>query len=225
MATAPIDMTPPSGGEISFQDGSGIRYVVTDPITGDKLERTCVSFDVARHVQAIDDRVSRLLNFRHARFPRVRSVDVNRLTDGATVAWVVAEPVAGVRLIDLLRLSEQSRLSIDVNAALQLAREVLPALATLHDSRDVTHGAIGPERLVLTPQARVMIVDHVLRRRAGQAAVSARPPLAGIPGGGAALGGRDTVRPARRRRHGRADGARAAGRAPPHAQRVPGPPP
>jgi hypothetical protein len=160
MATAPRPSFASSPGEISFQDGLGIRYLGVDPATGDHLERLCLSFDLGRQVQAVEDRISRLLNFRHARFPRVRGVEVSRLADGANVVWAIAEPVEGVRVIELLRLAEMSRLLIDVNTTLQLAREVLPALATLHDSRGITHAALGPERLVLTPQARVMVVDH-----------------------------------------------------------------
>ena len=102
-----------------------------------------------------------------------------------------------------------------MNTALQLAREVLPALATLHDSRDVTHGAIGPERLVLTPQARVMIVDHVFgaalaklqypRVRLWREFRVAVPPSAGVT----------RFDPRADVADGRADGARAAGRAAP----------
>ena len=192
MAKATASSAPlPPGAEPSFRDGLGLRYVVTDPETGDRLERLRVPAEIARHLQAVEDRASRLLNFRHARFPRVRGVEAERLQDGTTIGWVIAEPVQGIRVIDLLRLAEQSRLTIDINTVLQLAREVFPALATLHDSRDVTHGALGPERLVMTPQGRVLIADHVFgaalaklqypRVRLWRDFRIAMPPAAGVP--------------------------------------------
>ncbi|HTV02538.1 MAG TPA: PEGA domain-containing protein, partial [Luteitalea sp.] len=39
---------------------------------------------------------------------------------------------------------------------------VLGALAVLHDSRTVTHGALAPERVILTATGRVVMAEHVL---------------------------------------------------------------
>ena len=42
-------------------------------------------------------------------------------------------------------------------------RQLVPAVALLHEhARDVANGALGPERLVITPNARIVIVEHVL---------------------------------------------------------------
>jgi hypothetical protein len=39
----------------------------------------------------------------------------------------------------------------------------VPAVAVLHENaRDVAHGLIAPERLIVTPNARLVIVEHVL---------------------------------------------------------------
>jgi hypothetical protein len=46
-------------------------------------------------------------------------------------------------------------LTIDCDVALQIVRDLLPAIGILHDSRKVTHGAIAPERLVYTSQQRL----------------------------------------------------------------------
>ena len=66
----------------------------------------------------------------------------------------------------------------------------MPSLALLHENaRDVAHGLIAPERLIVTPRARLMIVEHVLgsaveqlqfsRERLWQELRIAMPPRAG----------------------------------------------
>ncbi len=59
--------------------------------------------------------------------------------------------------------AEERRLGLDINIALCLIRQLVPAVAMLHESApDTAHGAIGPERLVVTPDARLVIVEYVL---------------------------------------------------------------
>ena len=68
----------------------------------------------------------------------------------------------------------------------------MPAVAVLHENaRDVAHGLIAPERLIVTPNARLVIVEHVLgaaieqlqfgRDRLWQEFRVAMPPSAGLP--------------------------------------------
>lgn len=188
MATVPKHATPLPDGDESFRDGLGVRCIVVDATTGDRVERLVLTPELARQALAVEERTIRLVNFRHARFARLRGVEAD--VEGEAV-WVSAEPVDGIRWFDVLLAAEQGRVTIDVNTALQLAREILPALATLHDSRSVTHGALGPERLVLTPQARLTIVDHGLgvalgklqypRTRLWREFRIAVPPAAGVP--------------------------------------------
>ena len=50
-----------------------------------------------------------------------------------------------------------------MNAALCLVRQIVPAIAMLHqNARDVSHGALAPERILVTPNARVVLVEYVL---------------------------------------------------------------
>ncbi len=50
-----------------------------------------------------------------------------------------------------------------MHAALCLLRQLVHAVAVLHDKApDVCHGAIGPERIVVTPNARLVLVEYVL---------------------------------------------------------------
>src|SRR5439155_26077007 len=54
-------------------------------------------------------------------------------------------------------------LPIELDAALCLVRQLVPAVAILHETaRDASHGALGPERLVVTPTGRLVIVEYVL---------------------------------------------------------------
>src|SRR4029079_9983392 len=68
-----------------------------------------------------------------------------------------------VRLSDMLRVAHERNLQIDLNAALCLLRQVVPSIAMLHENaRDVAHGLLAPERLIVTPRARVIVVEHVM---------------------------------------------------------------
>ena len=146
-----------------FADGLGERVLAADATTGELLqvlrlrpELTAVpSFEFA-----LRERTARLMNFRHAYYARVRRVD--RLPGGGGLA-IVSDHVEGTRLSDLLRVAHQRRLQLDTNAALCLIRQLVPAVSLLHENaRDASHGLIAPERLVVTPHARLVIVEHVL---------------------------------------------------------------
>ena len=147
-----------------FCDGLGERRHITDPSGKDTLELLCLRSELSAVPSfefALRERVSRLANFRHPQFGRARGVE--RLTDVESTLAVVSERASGVRLSDLLAATEQRRLGLDITAALCLIRQLVPAIAALHESaRDVAHGSIGPERLVVTPDGQLMIVEYVL---------------------------------------------------------------
>ena len=157
---------------------------------GDLVERLVVCPELMRFESALRDRMGRLANFRHVRYPRVRAVERTGSGEDQTVT-VVTDAVRGHRLATLLDAAATQDLVIDVNAALQVARELLPALSVLHDSRAVTHGALGPERIILTPEARIAVVDHTVglalerlrfpRSRLWREFRIAMPPSAGLP--------------------------------------------
>ena len=146
-----------------FTDGFGRRVRLTDPTSPEPLEvfqfepelLTVQSFEFM-----LRERVSRLANFRHAYYSRVRRVD--RLDGGKTLG-LVSESPQGARLSRVLEVAAASNLDLDVNAALCLVRQLVPAIAMLHqNARDVSHGALAPERIVVTSGARVVIVEYVL---------------------------------------------------------------
>ncbi len=54
-------------------------------------------------------------------------------------------------------------MTLDINASLHLLRQLVSAVAMLHETaRDVAHGVIGPERIIVTPSARIVIAEYVL---------------------------------------------------------------
>ena len=88
---------------------------------------------------------------------------IERLTDREKTLAVVSDMTPGVRLSDLLARTDERKLGLDINTALCLIRQLVPAVAILHETaRDVAHGAIGPERLVVTPNARLVVVEYAL---------------------------------------------------------------
>lgn len=176
-----------------FSDGLGERVVAADGATGELLQilrlRPALTA-VPSFEFALRERTARLANFRHAYYVRVRRVD--RAMAPTSALAIVSDHLEGTRLSDILRVAQEKRLQLDINAALCLIRQLVPAVAVLHENaRDVAHGLIAPERLVVTPNARLVIVEHVLgaaieqlqygRDRLWQEFRVAMPPSAGLP--------------------------------------------
>ena len=176
-----------------FSDGLGERVVAADGATGELLQilrlRPALTA-VPSFEFALRERTARLANFRHAYYARVRRVD--RAMAPTSALAIVSDHLEGTRLSDILRVAQEKRLQLDINAALCLIRQLVPAVAVLHENaRDVAHGLIAPERLIVTPNARLVIVEHVLgaaieqlqygRDRLWQEFRVAMPPSAGLP--------------------------------------------
>ncbi|MBA3887366.1 MAG: PEGA domain-containing protein [Acidobacteria bacterium] len=190
---ATISATPDQPEAPLFSDGLGDRVVTADGATGELLQvlhlRPMLT-SVPSFEFALRERAARLANFRHASYARVRRVD-RTMTASAPLA-IVSDHVEGVRLSELLRVGEEHRLQLDTNAALYLIRQLVPAVALLHENaRDAAHGLIAPERIVVTPQGRLVLVEHVLgaaieqlhygRDRLWQEFRIAMPATAGLP--------------------------------------------
>ena len=110
---------------------------------------------------ALRERLSHLAAFSHACYGRVRSVE--RLKDPGSTLALVSDVTAGMRLSEILRFAEAADVTLDIDAALCLLRQLVPAVAMLHENMpDIAHGAIGPERLIVTPGARLIVVEHVM---------------------------------------------------------------
>jgi serine/threonine protein kinase len=133
-------------------------------VTNETLELLAIREDltaVSSFEFALRDRVSRLSSFQSEHYGRVRGVE--RVGKTGTTLAVVSDHVQGVRLSEILTFAESRLLPVETNAALCLIRQLIHALALLHQKMpDVCHGAVGPERIIVTPQARLVLVEHVL---------------------------------------------------------------
>jgi hypothetical protein len=176
-----------------FSDGVGDRVVSTDATTGDLVQvlRLNPSLTAVPSFEfALRERVARLANFRHLYFARVRRVD--RAPAHPTALSLVSDHVEGTRLSEILRVADERKLHLDINAAMCLVRQLVPAMALLHENaRDAAHGLVALERLIVTPQGRLVIAEHVCgaaveqmqygRERLWHEFRVAMPPSAGIP--------------------------------------------
>jgi serine/threonine protein kinase len=159
-AALPIAPEP----EVVFRDGLGERRHVEDPSGLETLEVLSLRSELAAVPSfefALRERVSRLASFRNPSFGRVRAVE--RLNDRDATLAVISERTGGVRVSEVLRNAETRKVPLDINTALCLVQQLVPAVAALHENaRDVAHGALGPERLMLTPEGRVVIIEYVV---------------------------------------------------------------
>ena len=146
---------------VAFQDSLGDRRTAPDSSGPETLELLYFRREIASapsFESALRERTSHLATFRDAQYARIHGIEPRE----GTLA-LVSERIAGVRLSQLLELAEREPLALNINAGLAILRQLVPAVAVLHETaRDVAHGAIGPERLVVTPDARLVVVEHVL---------------------------------------------------------------
>ena len=145
----------------ALPDPLGTRLVVSDR-PGERLEQLRFAPELlsAGFEAALREQVARFAQFRHPCYARVRRVD--RL-EGGTALALVSEHPRGARLSDVLTVAERHGLELDINAALCIVRQLVPAVAALHHaSHGAAHGAISPERILITPHARIVITEHVV---------------------------------------------------------------
>jgi serine/threonine protein kinase len=159
----PVIARAPSTGPALFEDGFGERRLALG-VNGDQLEvlTLCDELTASAVVEAaLRDRANRLADFHSEHFGRVRGVE--RAGNAVPRVMVVSDHVPGVRLSKILAAAEAYMLPVEMHAALCLLRQLVHAVAVLHDKApDVCHGAIGPERIMVTPNARLVLVEYVL---------------------------------------------------------------
>src|SRR5262245_15290446 len=171
----PAPVSAAAAVPMTFEDGLGERHLVVDRGRNEPVEMLCLRGEltsVPSFEFALRERVSRLAAFSHTCYAHVRMVE--RLKDSGSTLALVSDATAGVRLSRLLEFAEQDSVTLDIDAALCLLRQLVPAVALLHEhAPDVSHGAIAAERVIVTPGAHVMLVEHVL----GSAIEQLRFPL------------------------------------------------
>jgi hypothetical protein len=110
---------------------------------------------------AVRRRADQLTDFRHPLFAKVRSVTM--LDDPRPQLALVSELVKGERLTTLLESAERASWRPDPGSAVWLLRQLLPAIAALHDAgAGLPHGILGTNRIVVTPEGRLLITEHPL---------------------------------------------------------------
>jgi len=142
-----------------FRDRLGDRWLRKDA-SGDTVEVFRLCRELAAMRAAIRDRFARLATLRLAHFVPVRGVEVS--PDDSRGFEIVSDYIPGTRLSEMLDAADAGRIAVSTDAALHVVRQLFGALAAFHESRAVTHGAIGPERLIVTPRGHVVIADCVL---------------------------------------------------------------
>ena len=145
---------------------------------------------------AVRRRADQLSDFKHPLFAKVRSVTM--LDDPAPQLALVSELVKGERLTTLLQSAEHAALRPDPGSAVWLLRQLLPAIAALHDAGSGRpHGVLGTNRIVVTPEGRLAVTEHPLGGSVEALGLSAvdlwrQFGVAGRAGGGRAILDRGT---------------------------------
>lgn len=160
LATPVVSEAPESS---VFRDGLGDRHVAVEP--NGELVQILRLPDAAMALPgfefALRERAARLSALRQASYVRVCRVD--RLRVPALRFALVSEYVHGTRLSDLLRAAHQRDVIIDIAVVMAVLRQLLAATALLHEhAPDVANGLIAPERLIVTPNARIAIAEQAL---------------------------------------------------------------
>jgi hypothetical protein len=164
-------------GTPCFEDGIGRRWRAFDPAGGEiETLLLCPALTEAASTEtALVERAARLAAFSHPAFAPVRRID--RGAGTASTVAIVSSAVPGMRLSEVLRNAQARQVPPDLDAACFILAQVVSALADLHrHSRDLSHGAIGPERIVIGPDGRAVIVESVLAPMLEQLQL-ARTPL------------------------------------------------
>ena len=139
-----------------FSDGLGERHLVFDPAAGLSLEvlRFKREFsDSPEFEGALLARLEALSTVQHPSLSTVHSVD--RVSDHELT--LVSKHTPGKRISELFPKAQGPAF------ALELIRLVTPALATMQRAGDgMAHGMLSADRVVVTRDGRLVVVEHVL---------------------------------------------------------------
>ena len=148
---------------IRFEDGLGRRHYA-EGSNGEPLEILVLSEELVAapgFKEALREQVESLATFRHPSFAHVRSAA--RLATREAGLAIISDRVSGLRLSNLVDASGRRQSLLDMRTALWLTGQLVSAVAALHErGPDAFHGAIAPERIIITPDARLVVVEHVL---------------------------------------------------------------
>ena len=174
---------------VVFRDGLGDRVRAA----GQTLEVLLLRpefMEVAAFEFALRERAARVTAFCDPSFAPI--VRVERLAPYVHALAIESARVDGRRLSAVLAEVEAGREPLSFETAAGLLRQLVAAVARLHaHAREVGHGALAPERIILGADGRLVVVEHVLagaleqlqwpRRRLWRELRVAMPAAAGLP--------------------------------------------
>ena len=107
---------------------------------------------------ALRERVNELDSFDHPAFSRVRAIQ--RLDSGDLA--LVSSFITGKRVSEIFH-SPNARAGVHPAFAAWFIRELTSAVAELHrQGRGIAHGGLTTDRVIVTPDSRIVVVEHVL---------------------------------------------------------------
>jgi hypothetical protein len=138
-------------------DGFGDRLLMFDNTSAPSWEILRFKQALAsepKFEMALRERMEQLSSFHHPAFPLVRSIKELGHEQGLAV---VSTYLSGVRLADALKKPRSA------DFAVHLIEQLMPALNALHHhAPGLAHGALTPDRVVLTSDGRLMLREHML---------------------------------------------------------------
>lgn len=172
-------------------DGFGNRTNGIDSESGDEVELLDLAPTLVEHsgfVAALGERVARFAAVKHASYVHLRRLD-RPSTDRLEL---VSDFTPGWRLSDLLQESSAANIPVDITVVIGLLRQLLPAVALYgRHNREAAIGSLAVERIIVTPQARLVIAEHAFgpaleklnlgRDKLWRELRVAMPPSAGLP--------------------------------------------
>lgn len=172
-------------------DGFGTRTSGIDSETGDEVELLDLAPELVEHagfVATLGERVARFATVRHASYVHMRRLD----RPSPDRLQLVSDLTPGWRVSELLAESTAANVPLDITVVIGLLRQLLPAVALYgRHNRDAAIGALAVERLIVTPQARLVIAEHAFgpaleklnlgRDKLWRELRVAMPPSAGLP--------------------------------------------
>ncbi len=147
-----------------FSDALGDRLLLFDNTSGAPLELLRLRPELSRAAgfeTLVRQRASELRDFDDAHHARVCRVD--RLPDPGGGLAIVSAGTEGQRLSDILRLAEQRHVQPTGDVVREILRQLVGGVAKLHARGDTfAHGALGLERLVISPDGQLLVTEYVL---------------------------------------------------------------
>ena len=140
-----------------LSDGIGDRLLMFDNTGSASLELLRFKKEFSNRPgfeAALRHRIRQVERFIHPSVGRVRAL--KWLADNEGLA-LVSDHVAGRRLSEVIHDARGQ------GFAMELIRQLTPALVALQRQGDgIAHGLLTPERIVVTPEGNLVIVEHVL---------------------------------------------------------------